>query len=67
MADCTYVVGVGPKLTEAYRRYLSSSNKDVFEFTPGVFADFSSVQQVPVKRKHCNVLVFGRGDAKDFE
>ena len=54
-------------MTKAYHRYLSSSNKDVFEFTPGVFADFSSVQQVPVKRKHCNVLVFGRGDAKDFE
>ena len=65
MAD--FVVGVGPKLTEAYCRYLSSFNKDVFEFTPGVFTDFSSVQHVPVKRRHCNVLVFGRGDAEDFE
>ena len=65
MAD--FVVGVGPKLTETYRRYLSCSNKDVFEFTPGVFEDFSSVQQVPDERKECSVLVFGRGDADDFE
>ena len=64
MAD--FVVGIGPKLTEAFRRYLSWC-KDVFLFTPGVFADFSSVQQVPVKRKQCSVLVFGRGDAEDFE
>ena len=65
MAD--FVVTVGPKLTDAFLRYLSWSKKDVFEFTPGVFADFSSVQLVTVKRKQCNVLVFGRGDAEDFE
>ena len=65
MADC--VVGVGPKLTEAFRGYLSWFKKDVFEFTPGVFADFSSLQQAAVKRKRYNVLVFGRGDAEDFE
>ncbi|XP_015749876.1 PREDICTED: uncharacterized protein LOC107329721, partial [Acropora digitifera] len=39
---------------------------DIFEFTPGVFADFASVTQVPVKRKPYTVLVFGRGDAKHF-
>ena len=65
MAD--FVVGVGPKLTEAYRRYLSCSNKDVFEFTPGIFEDFCSVRQVPEERKTCNVLVFGRGDWEDFK
>ena len=65
MAD--FVVGVGPKLTEAFRVYLSGFKKDVFEFTPGLFADFSSVQQVAMKNKWCNVLVFGRGDAEDFE
>ena len=60
-----FVVAVGPKLTEAFRRYLSGSEKDVFEFTPGVFADFSSIQLVTVKRKQC--LVFGRGYGEDFE
>ncbi|XP_015759265.1 PREDICTED: uncharacterized protein LOC107338542 [Acropora digitifera] len=67
MAD--FVVGVGPKLAEAFRKYLGSCKKhqDVFEFTPGVFDEFSSVQQVPDERKQCSVLVFGRGDAKDFK
>ena len=65
MAD--FVVGVGPKLTEAFRGYLSWFKKDVFEFTPGVFPDFSIVQQVAVKRKQCRILVFGRGDVEDFE
>ena len=67
MADL--VVGVGPKLTEAYRKYLSwcKKDQDVFELTPGVFADFACVKQVPVKQKHFRVLVFGRGDSEDFE
>ena len=67
MAD--FVVAVGPKLTQAFRSYLRwcKNESDIFEFTPGVFADFSSVQPVTVKRKQCNVLVFGRGDAEDFE
>ena len=72
MAD--FVVTIGPKLTEAFHRYLRWFKKDVFEFTPGVFTDFSSVQQASVKRKWWNVkrkrwcvLVFGRGDAEDFK
>ena len=46
---------------------LSWCAKDVFEFTPGVFADFSSAQLVTAKSKQCRVLVFGRGDSEDFE
>ena len=65
MAD--FVVAIGPKLTEAFCRYLSWCKEDVFSFTPGIFADFSSVQAVSVKRKQCSVLVFGRGDVEDFE
>ena len=65
MAD--FVVAIGPKLTKAFRRYLSWPKKEVFQFTPGVFADFSSVQQDPVERKPYSVLVFGRGDAEDFK
>ena len=41
--------------------------KDVFEFTPGVFDDFASVQQVLYEKTKCQVLVFGRGDAEDFK
>ena len=66
MADL--VVGIGPKLTETFRKYLAwcKTDEDVFEFTPGIFADFASVKQASIK-KHCSVLVFGRGDTEDFE
>ena len=67
MADL--VVGVGPKLAEAFRKYLRWCKKyqDVFEFTPGVFADFASVEQGLDERKDHRVLVFGRGDDEDFK
>ena len=63
-----FVVGVGPKLAEAFRKYLRSCKKDqdVFDFTPGIFDEFVSVQQVCEERKQCSVLVFGRGDPEDF-
>ena len=62
------VVGVGPKLCEAFRSYLRSCEKDhnVVEFTPGVFHEFATVKQSPHERKHCKVLVFGCGDEDDF-
>ena len=67
MADL--VVGIGPKLSEAFRSYLRSSQIDqnVVNFTPGVFDEFSSVEQSPEERKQCSILVFGRGDDEDFE
>ena len=63
------VVGVGPKLTEAFRKYLRwcKKDKDVFEFTPSVFAEFASVEQALDERKPRSVLVFGRADDEDFE
>ncbi|XP_015748202.1 PREDICTED: uncharacterized protein LOC107328002 isoform X3 [Acropora digitifera] len=64
MAD--FVVGVGPKLTEAFRNCLAFYKKDVFEFTPGLFKDFSSVAQAFDERSYCSVLIFGRGDRGDF-
>ncbi|XP_078368369.1 uncharacterized protein LOC144652231 isoform X3 [Oculina patagonica] len=67
MAD--FVVTVGPKLSDAFRSYLRGCKKDqiVFEFTPGLFAEFSDVKQVDDERKKFKVLVFGRGDKEDFE
>ncbi|XP_044178924.1 NLR family CARD domain-containing protein 3-like [Acropora millepora] len=63
------VVAVGPKLTEAFRKYLRWCERDqnVSEFTPGVFADFASVKQALDERKDRSVLVFGRGDDEDFK
>ena len=65
MADL--VVGVGPKLSEAFRSYLVGFQECVHDFTPGVFDEFVSVMQSPDERQHCSVLVFGRGDDEDFE
>ena len=65
MADL--VVGVGPKLSKAFRSYLVGFQGCVHDFTPGVFDEFVSVTQSPDERQHCSVLVFGRGDDEDFE
>ena len=67
MAD--HIVGIGPKLSEAFRSYLRGCQKDdhVLNFTPGVFEEFEAVKQVPSERQQRSVLVFGRGDVEDFE
>ncbi|KAL9978806.1 hypothetical protein ACROYT_G016370 [Oculina patagonica] len=66
MADS--VVAVGPKLGEAYRSYLrKKKDQKVFVLTPGIFNEFSSVEQATQDGDRCRVLAFGRGDAEDFE
>ena len=68
MADL--VVGVGPKLSEAFRSYLRGCKKEikrVVDFTPGVFEEFVSVIQNIEEGKQRSVLLFGRGDSEDFE
>ncbi|XP_073234040.1 uncharacterized protein [Porites lutea] len=67
MAD--HVVGIGSKLSEAFRSYLRGckKRKSVVDLTPGVFEEFVSVIQDVEERKQPSVLVFGRGDAEDFE
>ena len=67
MAD--HIVGIGPKLSEAFRSYLRDCQKDdhVLDFTPGVFDEFETVNQVPSERQQRSVLVFGRGDVDDFQ
>ena len=63
------VVAIGPKLADAYSRYLRFSKKDqdVFNLTPSIFTEFSHVEQATEERKKFCVLVFGRGDSEDFE
>ena len=67
MADL--VIGVGPKLSEAFRSYLRGFQevRCVHDFTPGVFDEFVSTKQSHDEQNHCSVLVFGRGDDEDFE
>ena len=64
MAD--FVVTVGPKLAEEYRSHLQYCKKYVFEFTPGIFSEFSDVEQRKDKGRIFRVLLFGRGDGEDF-
>ena len=63
------VVAVGPKLADAYSRYLRSCQKDqdVLKLTPSIFTEFSDVKQATEERKTFSVLVFGRGDSEDFK
>ena len=68
MAD--HVVGVGPKLSEAFRSNLCGCNKDgnVFDLTPGAFEESETVKQVSSSNsQQCRVLIFGRRDVKDFK
>ena len=68
MAD--FVVGVGSKLSEAFRSYLCGCPKhdDVFHFTPGIFEEFADVKHsLPSIGRQLIVLLFGRGDKEDFE
>ena len=62
------VVAIGPKLTEAFARYLRSSGKGqyVINLTPGIFSEFADVYQAAEGGETFQVLVFGRGDGEDF-
>ena len=62
------VVAIGPKLEEAFSRYLRSCGKDegILNLTPGVFSEFAHVTQAAEERGRFRVLVFGRGDREDF-
>ena len=64
-----FVVGVGPKLCKAFRRYLRWCKKDetILDITPGVFDEFVNVEHAAKERERCGILVFGRGDAEDFQ
>ena len=62
------VVAVGPKLAEAFARYLCSCGKDqdIINFTPGILSEFSNIKQAAEEGGTFHVLVFGRGDKEDF-
>ena len=62
------VVAVGPKLADDFRRYLRScrKDKDVLNFTPGIFSEFADVAQASEERKTFSVLMFGPDDNGDL-
>ena len=65
MADL--VVAIGPKLAEFYAARLNFCGKKVYNFTPGIFNEFASLNVSSIKGKKFRILVFGRGDTEDFK
>ena len=67
MAD--EVVTIGPKVAEAYKRFLCSGREEetILDLTPGVFSEFLNVVQATDERRTFSVLVIGSGDScEDF-
>jgi len=65
MADL--VVSIGPKLHEFYSAYIRSCGKDVYNFTPEIFTELSTLKLYTKIGKKFRILVSGPGDSKDFE
>ena len=67
MAD--QVITIGPKLGEAYKRYLCpfKQEENVFDLTPSIFSEFLEVKQATEERRKFCILVIGSGDScEDF-
>ena len=67
MAD--QVITIGPKLAEAYKRYLRpvKQEENVFDLTPSIFSEFLEVKQATEERRKFCILVIGSGDScEDF-
>ena len=62
------VVAVGPKLADAYKRYLrpAKNPQNVLDLTPSIFTEFLDVKQATEERNTFCVLVIGSGDSEDF-
>ena len=65
------VVTIGPRLYEVFCSYLRSCknyDEKVSNFTPGIFSEFCEVKRDPDREPETlRVLLFGRGDTKDFQ
>ena len=65
MAD--QVITIGPKLAEAYKRYLCPirQEKKVFDLTPSIFSEFLAVEQAPEDKTTFSILVIGTSNSSD--
>ena len=63
------VAAIGPKLAEAISAPLRPYRKDqqVIDITPGIFPEFTKMDQASEEGGKFRILVFGRGDSEDFE
>ena len=68
MAD--QVITIGPKLAEAYKRYLRpfKQGEKVSDLTPSVFSEFLEVEQATEERRTFYILIIGSSDScEDFK
>ena len=67
--EAQIVAAIGPKLAEAISAPLRWYCKDqqVINITPGIFPEFTKMEQASEEREEFRILVFGRGDLGDFE
>ena len=63
------VVTVGSKLNESFKAALHHCKKDihVFNFIPGILDEFYNEHREFKNSRNFEILVFGRGNAEDFE
>ncbi|XP_078346990.1 uncharacterized protein LOC144632258 isoform X1 [Oculina patagonica] len=61
------VVTIGPKLKDSFSSSLSMLGKEVVNLTPGIFDEFCNIRHKFQDTKTCKILIFGTGDAEDFE
>ena len=66
--EAEIVAAIGPKLAEAISAPLRSYRKDqhVIDITPGIFPEFTKMEQVSEEGGKFRILVFGRGDEGRF-
>ena len=62
--EADQVVAVGPKLADTYSH--SCGRGKVLVLTPGIFTEFTGIDQDTSERIIFHILVFGRGDSEDF-
>ena len=63
------VITIGPRLAEAYKRYLRPVKQEekVFDLTPSIFSEFLDVEQATEERRTFCILLNGSGDScEDF-
>ena len=67
--EADVVVAIGPKLKEAISAYLRPHGRDehVIDITPGIFSEFTKLEQARQEREQFHILVFGSGNLEDTE
>ena len=62
--EADQVVAVGPKLADTCSHFCGTGK--VLVLTPGIFTEFTDINQDTPERNVFHVLVFGRGESDDF-